>query len=202
MTENERMWAGKLYNPLKAHNPARPGTLAAVKVFNESEYWRDEGPLRALLGHFRKVGDNVVLIPPFFCDHGDRITIGDHFFANTGLTILDEHEVSFGDHVYLAPHVSIYTAGHPIAAHVRCTDVEYARPVRIGDHVWIGGNTVINPGVTIGSNVVIGSGSVVTKDIPSGVVAAGNPCRVLRPITREEELLWQEQYHDYLRDCP
>ena len=106
----------------------------------------------------------------------------------------------FGDNVFLAPHVSIYTAGHPIDAEVRNTEVEYARQVTIGSNVWIGGNVVINPGVTIGDDVVIGSGSVVTKDIPSHVIAAGVPCRVIREITEKDKEYWYARYQDYLEE--
>ena len=105
-----------------------------------------------------------------------------------------------GDHVFIAPRVCIYTAGHPIDADIRRMDLEYAKGVTIGDDVWIGGNVVINPGVTIGSNVVIGSGSVVTKDIPDGVIAAGNPCRVLREITQEDKDYWTRQAEEYFAD--
>ena len=107
----------------------------------------------------------------------------------------------FGDNVFIAPHVSIYTAGHPIDAKIRNTEVEYARPVTIGSDVWIGGNVVINPGVTIGNDVVIGSGSVVTKDIPSHVIAAGNPCKVIREITEEDRIYWEKQYQEYKKEC-
>ena len=110
----------------------------------------------------------------------------ERFYANTDLTILDANKVIFGDHVFLGPHVSIYTSGHPIDADIRNKEVEYAKPVTIGSDVWIGGNVVINPGVTIGSDVVIGAGSVVTKDIPDHMIAAGNPCKVIREITEEE----------------
>ena len=113
--------------------------------------------------------------------------------------ILDVCDVTIGDNVFLAPRVCIYTAGHPIDAGVRRRQLEYGKKVVIGNDVWVGGNTVINPGVTIGDNVVIGSGSVVTKDIPSGVIAAGNPCRVLRPITEEDTRYWEELEREYRR---
>ncbi|MDE7100247.1 MAG: hypothetical protein K2O05_00150, partial [Anaeroplasmataceae bacterium] len=105
--------------------------------------------------------------------------------------------ITIGNNVFLAPRVSIYTAGHPIDKDVRNTGLEYGYEVKIGNDVWIGGNTVINPGVTIGDNVVIGSNSVVTKSIPSGVVAGGNPCRVIRKITKEDKLYWEKQAKDF-----
>lgn len=205
MNEKERMFAGKIYNPCKVKSQW-PEIRKAVKEFNDSEFWKDTSALERLKSLFRSVGEDVILTPPFYCDHGDRISIGNHFYANTGLTILDENYVTIGSRVFLAPHVSIYTATHPIDAEVRSMDLECAKPVTIGDDVWIGGNTVINPGVTIGNNVVIGSGSVVTKDIPDGVVAAGNPCKVLRKITEEDSRYWKEQLQEYLNDsdssCP
>lgn len=142
----------------------------------------------------------MVLTPPVYFDHGDRVVFGNLFYANTDLTILDENYVTFGDNVYLAPHVSIYTAGHPIDAKIRNTDVEYAKPVTIGSNVWIGGNIVINPGVTIGSNVVIGSGSVIVKDIPSNTIAAGNPCKIIREITKSDTEKWEAEYQEYLSE--
>ncbi len=199
MTEKERMFAGKLYCPFKVESQWCE-IHDAIKKFNNSEFWKDSTALENLKKLFLSVGEYVVLTPPFYCDHGNKISFGNHFYANTGLTILDENYVTFGDHVYLAPHVSIYTAGHPIDASIRNTDLEYAKPVKIGNDVWIGGNVVINPGVTIGNNVVIGSGSVVTKDIPDGVVAAGNPCRIIRKITDDDRLYWQEAFDDYKND--
>lgn len=197
MTEKERMLSGKLYNPYKVENPSWIKVKMALKEFNDSKYWYDEAALKNLKKIFHKVGNNVVFVPPFFCDHGDRIFIGDHFFANTGLVILDEAPVWIGNHVYIAPRVSIYTAGHPVDAQVRNMDLEYAKPVTIGNDVWIGGDVVINPGVTIGNDVVIGAGSVVTKDISNHVIAAGNPCRVIRKITDAERQEWRLQYHEY-----
>ncbi len=135
---------------------------------------------KALLGS--SPGD-AIICPPFHCDYGSHTHVGKHFFANYNCTILDVAEVTIGDHVMLAPNVAIYTAGHPIHPETRNSGYEYGKAVSIGSNVWIGGNTVICPGVHIGSNVVIGAGSVVTHDIPDWCVAAGNPCRVQRPIT-------------------
>ncbi len=200
MTERERMLSGKLYNPYKVPNNPWATIRAACKKFNESDFWCNHDALDELKKFFAKANDDMVLTPPFYCDHGDKIYFGKHFYANTGLTILDENIVSFGDDVFLAPNVSIYTAGHPISAEVRDLELEYAKPVIIGNSVWIGGNVVINPGVTIGDNVVIGSGSVVTKDIPSNVIAVGNPCKVLRQITEEDNKIWKEQLNNYMND--
>lgn len=200
MTEKERMFSGELYNPYKVPGNPWATIRAACKKFNESDFWCDQRALDELKQHFALAGDGMVLTPPFYCDHGDKIYFGKHFYANTGLTILDENTVVFGDNVFIAPHVSIYTAGHPIAAEVRNLELEYAKPVKIGNDVWIGGNVVINPGVTVGDDVVIGSGSVVTKDIPSHVIAAGNPCRVLRAITEADHRIWNDQLERYRAD--
>ena len=124
--------------------------------------------------------------PPFYCDYGFHIEVGKNFFANYNCTILDVAKVKIGDNCQMAPNVAIYTAGHPVHPDSRNTGYEYGIGVTIGDNVWLGGNTVINPGVTIGNNVVIGAGSVVTKDLPDDVIAVGNPCRVLRKITEED----------------
>lgn len=129
---------------------------------------------------------NIFINPPFHCDYGFNIYIGKNFFANYNCTILDVARVEIGDNVLFAPNVAIYTAGHPIHPVARASGYEYGARVKIGNNVWIGGNTVVNPGVTIGDNTVIGSGSVVTKDIPSNVIAAGNPCRVIREITEDD----------------
>jgi maltose O-acetyltransferase len=120
--------------------------------------------------------------PPFYCDYGYNIEVGNNFFANFGCTILDVCKVTIGDNVLFAPHVQIYTATHPIDPIERSSGKEYAKPISIGNNVWIGGNAVVCPGVSIGDNTIIGAGSVVTKDIPSNVIAGGNPCKVIRSI--------------------
>lgn len=130
--------------------------------------------------------ENAFVNPPFYCDYGFHIEVGKDFYANYNCTILDVAKVTIGDHCMLAPNVAIYTAGHPIHPDSRNSGYEYGLPVTIGDNVWIGGNSIVLPGVTIGSNSVIGAGSVVTGDIPEWVVAAGNPCRVIRRITEED----------------
>lgn len=134
----------------------------------------------------RKTGESVYIEAPFHCDYRWNIEVGENFFANYNLTILDVGKVKIGKNALLAPNVSIYTAGHPIHPDSRNSGYEYGIPITIGDNVWIGGNAVIMPGVTIGNNVVIAGGSVVTKDIPDWCVAAGNPCKVIRKITEED----------------
>lgn len=131
--------------------------------------------------------EGAFINPPFYCDYGTHIEVGKNFFANYNCTILDVAKVVIGDNCQMAPNVAIYTAGHPVHPAIRNTAYEYGIEVTIGDNVWIGGNTVICPGVHIGNNVVIGAGSVVTKDIPDWAIAAGNPCRVIRNITEEDQ---------------
>ena len=146
--------------------------------------------LRDLLG---KAGKDIWIEPPFHCDYGWNIEVGENFFANYNLTILDVGKVTIGDNAQIAPNVSIYTAGHPIHPDSRNSGYEYGIPISIGNNVWIGGNTVILPGVTIGDNVVIGAGSVVTKNIPANMIAAGNPCRVIREIVEEDRQYYYRQ---------
>ena len=134
-----------------------------------------------------KHGTEIYLEPPFYCEYGSHIKVGDYFYANTGCIISDVGKVVIGDHVMFGPQVNIFTAGHPIHPVSRNSGYEYGMSIVIGNNVWIGGNVTICPGVTVGNNVVIGSGSVVTKDIPDNVVAVGNPCRVLRKITEADK---------------
>ena len=134
--------------------------------------------------------DGAFINPPFYCDYGFNIEVGKNFFANYNCTILDVAKVTIGDNCQMAPNVAIYTAGHPVHSQTRNTFYEYGISVTIGNNVWIGGNTVICPGVHIGSNTVIGAGSVVTKDIPDWCIAAGNPCKVIRKITDDDKKLY------------
>ena len=138
--------------------------------------------VRELLG-----AEGAFINPPFYCDYGSHIKVGKNFFANYNCTIIDVAAVTIGDNCQMAPNVAIYTAGHPVYSTTRNSSYEYGKAVTIGDNVWLGGNTVVCPGVHIGSNVVIGAGSVVTRDIPDWCVAVGNPCRVLRRITDDDK---------------
>lgn len=131
--------------------------------------------------------EGAFINPPFYCDYGSHIEVGKNFFANYNCTILDVATVKIGDNCQMAPNVAIYTAGHPVHPVSRNSSYEYGIPVEIGDNVWLGGNTVILPGVRIGSNSIIGAGSVVTKDIPEWSIAAGNPCKVIRKITEADK---------------
>ena len=198
--EWERMISGELYHPYSVGVNTFEKVHLAQKKFNESEFWHDKTAFEELKKCFKVAPDDMVLTPPVYFDHGDKISFGKNFYANTDLTILDENYVTFGNNIFIAPHVSIYTAGHSIDKDVRNKGLEYAWPVTIGDNVWICGNVVINPGVTIGDNTVIGQGFVVVKDIPSNVIAVGNPCRVIREIIDEDRKIWNEQLNDYLED--
>jgi len=135
---------------------------------------------------FHTVGENAWIESPFNCDYGYNITIGDNFYANTNCTILDCAKVTIGNNVLIGPNVSLYTPNHAIDADERKAGYERSLPITIGDNVWIGGSVTIVPGVTVGDNAIIGAGSVITKDIPANVIAAGVPCKVIRPITEED----------------
>ena len=157
-----------------------------LKKFNyecESKEEREE-IVRQLFG---SVGKHPRVTPLLHCDLGYMISIGDDFYSNYNLVILDCAKVTIGNNVYIGPNVGIYAVGHAIDMELRRDDVEFGLPIVIGNDVWIGGHAVINPGVTIGNNVIIGSGSVVTHDIPDNVIAAGNPARVLRQITADDK---------------
>ena len=158
-----------------------------LNMLNKADY-TDYATIRATVAQLLGASDDSTMInPPFYCDYGKNIFVGKNFFANFNCTILDVARVSIGDNCFLAPGVGIYTAGHPIHPDIRNAGPEYGISITIGDNVWIGAQSVICPGVHIGSGVVIGAGSVVTHDIPDMVVAAGNPCRVIRPITDEDK---------------
>lgn len=139
--------------------------------------------LKKILG---KTGTNFWIEPAFYCDYGYNIEIGENFYSNHNLVILDCARVKFGNNVFIGPNCGIYTASHPIDSKERNTGLEHAKPINIGNNVWIGGNVCILPGVTIGDNCVIGAGSVVTKDIPSNKIAIGNPCKIYKEISGEQ----------------
>ena len=183
MTEKEKMLAGELYKA--ADGELKREFINArriTRLFNETNEEETRRRKELLSQLFERTGENIYIEPPFRCDYGCNISTGDNFYANFDCIILDVNKVKIGNNVFFGPRVCVYTAGHPIDASIRNSLLEFGKPITIGDSVWIGGNVVINPGVNIGSNVVIGSGSVVTKDIPDNVVAAGNPCKILRSI--------------------
>lgn len=182
MTEKEKMLAGLPYSATDAELLRELNeTKDIIHEYNRlrpSEGTKRKEILMALLGH---VGDDKILInQPFYCDYGKHISVGKRFFANFNLTILDEACVTIGDDCFIGPNVNIYTACHSTDPVERNSRREWALPVTIGNNVWIGGAVTILPGVTIGDNVTIGAGSVVSRDIPSGTIAVGNPCRVIK----------------------
>lgn len=184
MTQKERMLSEL---PYKAWMDGLSDERAAAKrlVYEYNRLHPDENArrdrlIRELIG---TCGKEIYIEAPFRCDYGSNIEVGENFYSNYNLTILDVAKVKIGSNVMFAPNVSVYTAGHPLHPGSRNSGYEYGISVTIGDNVWVGGNVVINPGVHIGNNAVIGSGSVVTKDIPANALAAGNPCRVIRMIT-------------------
>lgn len=184
MTEKEKMLAGMIYDAnndaaliaerldckelCHDYNSLRPKNMAAREEL-----------MRRILGTIK---GEFLIEQPFWCDYGYNIHIGRNFYANHNLVILDEARVTFGDNVFVAPNCGFYTAGHPIDAKERNQGLEYARPITVGDNVWIGANVCVLPGVSIGDNCVIGAGSVVVKDIPPYSLAVGNPCKVVRTI--------------------
>ncbi|MEG2353676.1 MAG: sugar O-acetyltransferase [Clostridium sp.] len=188
MSEKDKMLEGKLYDANYDKDLIDERTVAKELCYNfnklpPSKFEERNIILKNLLG---KVKNRFFIEQPFLCDYGYNIEVGDNFYSNHNLVILDAAKVTFGDNVFIAPNCGFYTAGHPIDFERRNIGLEYAYPITVGDNVWIGGNVVVVPGVTIGSNVVIGAGSVVTKNIPDGVVAVGNPCAVIRKITDED----------------
>lgn len=181
MTEKEKMISGELYD---ACDPGLVQDRANCKELcfdynatRPKDMERRRELLHRILGH---IEDQLIIEPPFHCDYGYNIRVGKNFYANHNLVILDCAPATFGDNVFIAPNCGFYTAGHPLEAEIRNTGLEYARSIKVGDNVWIGGNVCVLPGVTIGDNCVIGAGSVVVKDIPSNSVAVGNPCRVIK----------------------
>jgi len=187
-TEKQKMLAGKPYKAfgteLLSERQYAKELIFDFNALRPSGIEKRNNIIRQL---FKQTGDTFFIEPPFRCDYGYNISIGNNFYANYNLIILDCAEITIGDNVFIAPNVSLFTAGHPIHFEPRNQDLEYAIPISIGNNVWIGGNVVINPGITIGNNSVIGAGSIVTKDIPNNVIAVGNPCKILRIITDDDK---------------
>src|SRR5438067_1347248 len=182
-SEMEKMVAGELYDPLDPELVrARDRARNLCQDLNATREHDQELRRRILLELFGKGGDSVWMQPPFFCDYGLHILLGERVFFNFNCVVLDVCPVTVGDFTLFGPAVQIYAATHPIGAAERRTGKEFGKPVRIGSDVWVGGGAVFCPGATVGDGPVIGAGSVVTRDIPAGAFAAGNPCRVVRPL--------------------
>ena len=201
MTEKEKMLAQQLYDSrdkeLK-NDAARSRKL--TRLFNGTTEEQADYRTQLLKELFGSTGERIYIEPPFRCDYGSNTYIGENFYANFDCIILDVAKVFIGDNCLFGPRVCLYTPGHPMDADVRNSGIEYGKEIRIGNNVWIGGNAVVNPGVTIGNNVVIGSGSVVTKDIPDNVVAAGNPCKVIRSLNDDDKKYWMNKLQEYRKE--
>ncbi len=196
MSEKEKMLKEMMYDANNDKELLKERMNAKELCFefnnlNPKEEDKQKEILKKLLG---KSSDSFCILAPFYCDYGYNIEVGKNFFANHNLVILDGAKVSFGDNVFIAPNCGFYTAGHPIDFERRNKGLEYAYSIKVGNNVWIGAGVQVMPGVTIGDNVVIGGGSVVVKDIPSNVVAVGNPCKVLRKISEEDKLKSWDRY--------
>ena len=185
MLEKEKMLAGELYNANYDEELIKERMNVKDKCFeyNNIKPSNIEDRTKLMKEILGKYKDNFFIEQPFMCDYGYNIEIGENFYSNHNLIILDANKVKFGNNVFVAPNCGFYTAGHPIDYERRNKGLEYAYPITIGDNVWIGAGVHVMPGVTIGNNVVIGGGSIVVKDIPNDSVAVGNPCKVIRPIT-------------------
>lgn len=181
--EWHKMLSGEVYDAVEANIIALLNAVktrvVAFNAISPVDYAAKEAALRNLLGH---CGNNPRVNQPFYCDYGINISVGNNFFANFGLTILDEAPVSFGDNVFIGPGCGFYTPCHPTDIEARNAMVQWAKPITVGNNVWIGGNCTILPGVTIGDGCTIGAGSVVVSDIPAGTVAVGNPCRPVKKL--------------------
>lgn len=182
-TEREKMLSGELYD---ASDPQlvleRRRARDLTRELNESRDEDRELRRRILSQLFGSIGESVTIEPPFYCDYGSNTHLGSRVFINFNTVILDVARVEIGSDVMFGPNVQIYTASHPVDATVRRSGLELGKSITIGNDVWIGGAVIVNPGVTIGARSVIGAGSVVTRDVPPGVFAAGNPCRVVRQL--------------------
>jgi maltose O-acetyltransferase len=181
------MLAGELYDPLdKELSDDRLKARLLIKSLNDTREDESEERGRILKKLIPDAGRDLWLQPPFYCDYGSNMKVGEKVFFNFNCVVLDVAQVTIGSRTLFGPNVQVYTATHPINHKERASGVEYAKPISIGEDVWIGGSAVICPGVTIGDRSVIGAGSVVTKDIPADVFAAGNPCKVIRPLISNE----------------
>lgn len=184
MSEKEKMLNGELYMPENDEVlfNERIKCKALCYKFNNLSPEKTEERKELIKEIIGKTGNKYWIEQPFICDYGYNIEIGENFYSNHNLTILDCAKVTFGNNVFIAPNVSLYTAEHPIDFQTRNKGLEFAKPIKVGNNVWIGGSVTILSGVTIGNNVVIGAGAVVTKDVPDNVVVAGNPARIIKEI--------------------
>ncbi|MGP4077504.1 maltose acetyltransferase domain-containing protein [Halobacillus sp. K22] len=182
-TEKEKMIDGELYDPGDQELVSdRTRSRILVRSFNETREDEEDKRMSLLKELFGSTGERIYIESSFRCDYGYNIHVGENFYANFDCTILDGGPVTIGANCMMAPGVHIYTNTHPVNAEERISEIEYTKPVTIGDNVWIGGRAVINPGVSVGDNSVIASGAVVIKDVPAGVVVGGNPAQVIKEL--------------------
>lgn len=188
MSEKNRRDTGKLYNPAVDEELLQELVSAKDECYkyNSLSPLDVEGRTAIIKNMFGSTGESFNIMPYFWCDYGYNIEIGENFFSNHNCTMLDCAKIKFGDNVLVGPDCGFYTAAHPIKVSERNSGYEYAKPIVVGNNVWIGGGVKVMPGVTIGDNCVIGGGSVVTRDIPSNTIAMGNPCKVYRYLKEEE----------------
>lgn len=187
-TEKEKMLAGELYNALDEQlSEERTKARLLLKRLNDASPADAQTVLQVLNNLLPNAGKDLWIQPPFYCDYGYNIEAGEKVFFNFNCVVLDVMKVSIGSRTLFGPNVQIYTATHPLDYRERATGLEFAKPISIGEDVWVGGGVIICPGVSIGNRSVIGAGSVVTRDIPDDVFAAGNPCRVIRSIERDND---------------
>ncbi|MBX0286811.1 sugar O-acetyltransferase [Halomicroarcula sp. F28] len=182
-SEKAKMLAGELYNPRAPELVAdRERARELVGLYNQTGATDQESRALLLEELCGSVGERPTVEPPFRCDYGEQITLGDRFFANFGCVFLDVCPIEFGDRCLLGPSVHVYTATHPLDAETRAEGREYGKPVSVGDDVWVGGQAVLNPGVDVGDRSVVASGAVVTRDVPADVVVQGNPAEVVKEL--------------------
>lgn len=181
MTEKEKRDAGMLYDPTElADELVRCKELCyEYNHLRPTQFDEQQALLKKLLG---KTKTSFLIQAPFWCDYGYNIEVGEHFYANHNCVILDGAKVTFGDDVFVGPDCGFYTAGHPIEYSERNKGLEYARPIKVGNNVWLGGGVKVMPGVTIGNDVVVAAGAVVTKDLPDHCIAGGNPAKVIKKL--------------------
>ena len=194
----QQMLAGELYlasEILTENSSARGKKLAQeinnLPIDNREEIVRLEKEL------FGRTGEHIYVNPPLYVDYGRHIIMGENVYCNMDCLFLDVNTITIGNNVMFGPRVSLYTAGHPIDAEVRISDLEFGLPIVIEDNVWVGGGATILPGVTVGKNSIVASGAIVTKDVPANCIVGGNPARVLREITQQDKEYWQEKQREY-----
>ena len=200
MREEEKIFAGKLFDArTKELRDIKHKAHTLCQKFNTIDEY-DEDRLSIIKEFIGNIGEKYYFQGPIQFNYGSHTFIGENFFSNFNLTVMDDARIYIGDNVMFGPRVSVFTAGHPIDADVRITGLEFGKEIKIGNNVWIGGNTVITPGVKIGDNVIMGAAAGGTKDIEDNVIAVGNPCKILRKITEKDKIYWNKKKEEYFQD--